>query len=97
MASTLAVPLQLVVLGADALFAMHARLRQEVTGPDAVPVAKCDTSTLGHVGCGSLWPLRRLRVAAAIDTHVERESAWRPGTCLMHRLPCALWRRALPD
>lgn len=50
MASTLAVPLQLVVLGADALFAMHARLRQEVTGPDAVPVAKCDTSTLGPWG-----------------------------------------------
>ncbi|KAK1858880.1 hypothetical protein I4F81_001480 [Pyropia yezoensis] len=43
MASTLTVPLQLVLLGADALFAMHARLRQEITGPDAVPVAKCDT------------------------------------------------------
>lgn len=53
MASTLAVPLQLVLLGADALFAMHARLRQEVIGPDAVPVARCDTSTLGGV-----WPRR---------------------------------------
>jgi len=45
MASTLVVPLQLVMLGADALFAMHSRLRQEVTGADTVPVAKCDTST----------------------------------------------------
>jgi len=45
MASTLVVPLQLVMLGADALFAMHSRLRQEVSGADTVPVAKCDTST----------------------------------------------------
>lgn len=69
MASTLAVPLQLVLLGADALFAMHARLRLEVTGSDAVPVAKCDTSTLrgvrGLVFCGHrrspcIWALPRI-------------------------------------
>lgn len=63
MASTLVVPLQLVMLGVDALLAMHARLRQEVTGVDTVPVAKCDTSTWGaslHCRCHLCGPTASL-------------------------------------